>query len=108
MKTKQEQIEELVYIVKEAIRRNGTYWVHFDYIEMDNNDVDHAAEESAKELYSAGYRKQSDTVREFVGKVLKIGSKRPLCVFNEYGEGYIDCIENIKKIAKDYGVEVKK
>ena len=58
-------------------------------------------------MYNQGYRKQSDTVREFVGKVLKIGSKRPLCVFNEYGEGYIDCIENIKKIAKEYGVEVE-
>lgn len=53
------------------------------------------------------YRKEGDTVREFVGKVLKIGSKRPLCLFNEYGEGYIDCIENIKKIAKEYGVEVE-
>ena len=58
-------------------------------------------------MYNQGYRKQSDTVREFVEKVLKIGSKRPLCVFNEYGEGYIDCTENIKKIAKEYGVEVK-
>ena len=58
-------------------------------------------------LYDAGYRKQSDTVREFVEKVLKIGSKRPLCLFNEYGEGYIDCIENIKKIAKEYGAEVE-
>ena len=60
-----------------------------------------------EKLYDAGYRKQSDTVREFVEKVLKIGSKRPLCLFNEYGEGYIDCIENIKKIAKEYGVEVE-
>ena len=58
-------------------------------------------------MYNQGYRKQSDTVREFVGKVLKIGSKRPLCLFNEYGEGYIDCIENIKKIAAEYGVEVE-
>ena len=58
-------------------------------------------------MYNQGYRKQSDTVREFVGKVLQIGSKRPLCLFNEYGEGYIDCIENIKKIAKEYGVEVE-
>ena len=58
-------------------------------------------------MYNQGYRKQSDTVREFVYKVLQIGSKRPLCLFNEYGEGYIDCIENIKKIAKEYGVEVE-
>ena len=63
-------------------------------------------EKIADALIENGYRKQGDTVREFVGKVLKIGSKRPLCLFNEYGEGYIDCIENIKKIAKEYGVEV--
>lgn len=66
-----------------------------------------SAKEIAKALIAAGYRKQSDTAREFAGKVLKIGSKRPLCLFNEYKEGYIDCIENIKKIAAQYGVEVE-
>lgn len=71
IKTKQEQIEELVYIVKEAIRRNGIYWVHFDYIEMDNNDVDHAAEESAKELYFAGYRKANEVIDKFVERVFE-------------------------------------
>ena len=58
-------------------------------------------------MYNQGYRKQSDTVREFVGKVLKIGSKRPLCLFNEYKEGYTDCLDQIKELAAQYGVEVE-
>ena len=58
-------------------------------------------------MYNQGYRKQSDTVKEFVCKVLQIGSKRPLCLFNEYKEGYIDCLDQIKELAAQYGVEVK-
>ena len=85
MDDKQKQIEEMVEIMCD----------------------DFGASFFAEKLYDAGYRKQSDTVKEFVCKVLQIGSKRPLCLFNEYGEGYIDCIENIKKIAKEYGVEVE-
>lgn len=54
-----------------------------------------------------GYRKQSDTVKEFVCKVLQIGSKRPLCLFNEYKEGYTDCLDQIKELAAQYGVEVE-
>ena len=60
----------------------------------------------AEKLYAAGYRKQSDTVKEFVCKVLQIGSKRPLCLFNEYKEGYTDCLDQIKELAAQYGVEV--
>lgn len=61
----------------------------------------------AEKLYDAGYRKQSDTVKEFVCKVLQIGSKRPLCLFNEYKEGYTDCLDQIKELAAQYGVEVE-
>lgn len=106
MKPKQEQIEELVYIVKEAIRRNGTYWVHFDYIEMDNNDVDHAAEESAKELYSAGYRKASDVIDEFVERLK--AKESPKLLAWEYGEGYLDCIKTAEQLADEMKKEVRK
>lgn len=61
----------------------------------------------ARDLYRKGFRKQSDTVKEFVCKVLQIGSKRPLCLFNEYKEGYIDCLDQIKELAAQYGVEVE-
>ena len=102
MNTREEQIAEMakdIYTTGVAI--DGT---DIAYGVFDNDDHFHRM---ANALYAAGYRKQRDTVREFVEKVLKIGSKRPLCLFNEYGEGYIDCIENIKKVAKEYGVEVK-
>lgn len=65
------------------------------------------AEKICQTLYEKGYRKQSDTVKEFVCKVLQIGSKRPLCLFNEYKEGYIDCLDQIKELAAQYGVEVE-
>ena len=61
----------------------------------------------ARKFYAADYRKQSDTVKEFVCKVLQIGSKRPLCLFNEYKEGYTDCLDQIKELAAQYGVEVE-
>ena len=93
MKTKQEQIDEME---NELLAYTPMIYIPFERF----NEI-------ATAVYNIGYRKQSDTVGEFVEKVLKIGSKRPLCVFNEYGEGYIDCIENIKKIAKEYGVEVE-
>lgn len=96
MNTREEQIAEMAKVIIKAGER---------YYKMPV-DIE-CADSEASELYEAGYRKQSDTVREFVEKVLKIGSKRPLCLFNEYGEGYIDCIENIKKTAKEYGAEAE-
>ena len=102
MNTREEQIAEMakdIYTTGVAI--DGT---DIAYGVFDNDDHFHRM---ANVLYAAGYRKQGDTVREFVEKVLKIGSKRPLCLFNEYREGYIDCIKNIKKIVKEYGVEVE-
>lgn len=86
MNDKQKQIEEMVEIMCD----------------------DFGASFFAEKLYDAGYRKQSDTVKEFVCKVLQIGSKRPLCLFNEYKEGYIDCLDQIKELAAQYGVEVNK
>lgn len=98
MKTREEQIAEMAKDLEQA-----KYWAMGTVGSLNNG----FGGWYGAYMYNQGYRKQSDTVREFVGKVLKIGSKRPLCLFNEYGEGYIDCIENIKKIAKEYGAEVE-
>ena len=100
MKTREEQLAEMAKLLCSSF--NSEY-CHHDCPEF----CDCRVLVHCEGLQYAGYRKQSDAVREFVEKVLKIGSKRPLCLFNEYGEGYIDCIENIKKIAKEYGVEVE-
>lgn len=113
MKTREEEIEQNFQNIK-----NGSLVFAWDFDPHDTPFIVVAEKENDK-IYAnikktnSGAivldccRMQSDTVREFVEKVLKIGSKRPLCLFNEYGEGYIDCIENIKKVAKEYGVEVE-
>lgn len=56
-----------------------------------------------EKLYDAGYRKQSDTVREFVERLK-----------NEYlsKEGnfvyWVIDVDDIAKVAKEYGVELEK
>lgn len=105
MKDEQKRIDEMAILLQD-IRYTlpddeDTRYRYFTRLDKQS------AKEIAKAIIAAGYRKQIDTASEFVEKVLKIGSKRPLCLFNEYKEGYIDCIENIKKIAAQYGVEVE-
>lgn len=59
----------------------------------------------ARDLYVKGYRKQSDTVREFL-KLLK-EKESPKLLMWEYGEGYLDCIKMAEELAAQYGVEVE-
>lgn len=60
----------------------------------------------AKRFYEAGYRKQSDTVREFVQKLKE--KESPKCLEWEYGEGYLDCIKIADELAKEYSVKEEK
>lgn len=57
----------------------------------------------AKKLYDAGYRKQSDTIREFVDKLKEIIHEI------DYVGGYaeIGLCEEIDELAAQYGVEVE-
>lgn len=54
-------------------------------------------------LYDAGYRKQSDTVREFVGNVKKIYDKS----YRLGGYDIVDLWSDIIYLAAEYGAEVK-
>lgn len=79
--------------------------------------------ELSEHLFAKGYRKQSDTVREFVEKVAQFASSAVQLleskVYKEesrlvkaaYAMGKIDAIGDmmgeIKKLAKEYGVEVE-
>ena len=54
-----------------------------------------------EKLYDAGYRKQSDTVREFVENL----KSEYLSKEGDYVYWVID-VDDIAKIAKEYGVEV--
>lgn len=73
-------------------------------------------------LYDAGYRKQSDTVKEFIDRISEFASAVRLLEYKAYDEesrlvkamyamGKIDEIgammREIKKLAKEYGVEVE-
>lgn len=113
MKTRKKQIEQNFQNIKD-----GSLIFAWEFDPLDTPFIIVAKKENDK-IYARtkgtnsgvivldGYRKQSDTVKEFVRKVLQIGSKRPLCLFNEYKEGYIDCLDQIKELAAQYGVEVE-
>lgn len=59
-------------------------------------------ERIAEGIYNAGYRKQSDTVREFVGKI-----KEFIHGFENISQDTDDCLcEYIDELAKKYGVEI--
>ena len=65
---------------------------------------DKTAQETAEYLYKKGYRKQSDTIKEFAGKLKSIYSgreKRELHTRISFLFGRID------EIAKEYGAEVE-
>lgn len=75
----------------------------------------------AEKLYDAGYRKQSDTVREFVDRIAEFASAMRLLANKEYEEsrlvkamyaqGKMDAfgymMKEIKKLAAEYGAEVE-
>ena len=76
MKTREEQVEEMAKaIYATGVALNGTDYAFGVY------DKDDHFHRMANVLYAAGYRKQSDTVREFVEKLrdkefsAKIGSE---------------------------------
>lgn len=98
MKTREERIAEMAKDLEQA-----KYWAMGTVGSLNNG----FGGWYGAYMYNQGYRKQSDTVKEFVCKVLQIKSKRPLCLFNEYKKGYTDCLDQIKELAAQYGVEVE-
>lgn len=87
MKTREEQIVEMAK-------------------EMRNYGYEHLCEGRVfyygfcEKLYDAGYRKQSDTVREFVERL----KKEYLSKEGNFVYWVID-VDDIAKVAKEYGVE---
>lgn len=59
----------------------------------------------AEALYAAGYRKQSDVVREFLQRLKE--KESPKLLTWEYGEGYLDCLKMAEELAAEFGAEVK-
>ena len=75
---KEQQKYEIILAVKEAFNDNAepTPFVR-EYIELDGNDIDHIAEQTAETLYNASYRKTftsdfaSDTQKAYKEGYLK-------------------------------------
>lgn len=130
---KQEQINEMIEAFKTAIGDNALIDMDAEECALDCNGVDHAAEQCAKALYNAGYRKASEVIDEFVEKInlvecemfhkahdIRNSSEEKLdrcnwkddLLWGEYKkqEGKMialqDFMTKIKRIAADYGVEV--
>lgn len=97
MKTREEQIEEMAKaIYATGVALDGTDYAFGVY---DNDDHFHRM---ANALYDAGYRKQSDTVREFVERL----KSEYLSKEGDFVYWVID-VDDIAKVAKEYGVEVE-
>ena len=101
MKTREEQIEEMAY----SVCKMGEI---SDYITDCskcgyNDERDCKALKFGQKFYDAGYRKQSDTVREFVERLKKV---EHCCQEGDFVYCVID-VDDIVEVAKEYGVEVE-
>ena len=92
MDNKQKQIEEMAKVIMGAVS------VTIQYVQAPANETEARIE--AKALIAAGYRKQSDTVREILQMIKDKGLFR-------YG-GYLLHDSDFDTIGKLYGVEVEK
>lgn len=105
MKTREEQIAEMAKAMGD-----------FELKDTEKCDI-----ELSEHLFAKGYRKQSDTVREFVEKIEDIACQMRYEASGVYqgrnqaeaqqAYGAMDAIEKlmrqINELAKEYGVEVK-
>lgn len=91
MKTREEQIDEMA----KAIYATGVALDGTDYVFGVYADDDHF-HKMANALCAAGYRKQSDTVREILKRITNYSLD-----FN------YDLKLEVQKIAEEYGVEVE-
>lgn len=97
MKTEQEQIEEMAKQMCGAI----------------DNPCIHdctpacGAREYAKRCFKAGYRKQSDVVREFAEKLKEKFNGYEATYYNGNEESWHDLQQEIDELAAEFGAEVK-
>ena len=96
MKTREEQVEEMA----KAIYATGVALDGADYAFGVYDDDDHF-HRMANALYATGYRKQSDTVREFVERL-----KNEYLSQEENFVYWVIDVDDIAKVAEEYGVEV--
>lgn len=103
MKTREEQVEEMAKaIYATGVALDGTDHAFGVY---DNDDHFHRM---ANALYAAGYRKQSDTAREILQKLIyNITANNTNDGYLSESIDYSSTIDDIKELAAQYGVEVE-
>lgn len=131
MNNKEQIKDEIILTVKKAIGVNS-YYTEDDNFLIDSNDIDHIAEQTAENLYNAGYRKTftsdlaSDTQKAYkdgykkgfnsklTSDFVRFAQKQAVKEFAEklknviherdYVQGYaeIGLIEEIDELLKEY------
>lgn len=100
MNDKQKQIEEMAKVIMGAVP------VTIQYVQAPANETEARIE--AKALIAAGYRKQSDTAREILQKLIyNITANNTNDGYLSESIDYSSTIDDIKELAAQYGVEVK-
>lgn len=93
---KEHQKDEIILAVKEAFSDNAEPMPFVRaYIELDGNDIDHIAEQTAENLYNAGYRKTFTSD-------LASGTQKA------FKEGYEKAQVDLEKLSDKYNAVVKK
>lgn len=102
MNDEQKQIEEMAKVIMDAVPET------IQYVQAPANETEARIE--AKALYAAGYRKQSDTVGDFVKRLKELLHKHEyrnqrdgVSFFQMDAESFWD---EINELAAQYGVEV--
>lgn len=74
--------------------------------ELQASDIYTANYQEARALFSLGYRKESDTAREILAKLLNMGERAILNdIINPY-ECFFVSFDKFKKISEKYGVDL--
>lgn len=109
MKTREEQIAEMAVI---GCVRNPKAHIVEECMKCEFKDCSCNSYRHAERLYAVGYRKPSDTVREFVEKLKKALFAKCTYILavsdpNEYDMKSRDVIASIDELAKEYSAEVE-
>lgn len=106
------QIEEIIHTIKDVntiyvqeVDKDGDYDIGYSDRYAVNKNV-------AEALYNAGYRKQGETVREFVGRLKKDLFAKCTYIFavtdqNDYDMKSDEVNILVNELAKEYGAEVE-
>ena len=98
MNDKQKQIDEMVKVIMDAVPET------IQYVQAPANETEARIE--AKALYAVGYRKQSDTVREFVEQLYKQTHNYYPSIDHYCLSKRVILVKDLEELVAEYGMEV--